>query len=398
LKAIINQYIATTSIRATNNTINAIILPFVSGDLLIASIAHFISNHSPTQAHNHANQIANHAHIAAATAHEKESIWNATINAYIAADSINATHSIEIVKKNEIILGFFHITSSDFSDIYHLPIATHTHANQIANHAHIAILGSTSAHNSTTLNAIIKPYIAVTSTKATNNTINVIILPFISGFLSIAFNAQAINCHSPTHAHNPANQIANHAQIAANPVPSKASIWNATINAYIAADSISATQSIETVKKNEIICGLFHITSRAFSDIYHLPIATHNQANQIANHAHIAYIGSRPSVQIILNAIIKPYIAVTSTKATNNTINVIILPLIDGFLSIAPNAQAINCHSHIQAPNQANQIANHAQIELYKGNHSAHSNWKATTNQYITADSTNAIPNIVTVK
>jgi hypothetical protein len=65
-----------------------------------------------------------------------------------------------------------------------------------------------------------------------------------------------------------------------------------------------------------------------------------------------------------LNATIKPYIAVTSTKATNNTINVIILPLIAGFLSIAVNAQAINCHSQIQAPNQANHIANHAHIDV----------------------------------
>jgi hypothetical protein len=75
-----------------------------------------------------------------------------------------------------------------------------------------------------------------------------------------------------------------------------------------------------------------------------------------------------------LKAIIKPYIAVTSTNATNNTINVIILPLIDGFSSIAVNAHAISFHSHIHAHNQANHIANHAQIEVYNGNASAANN------------------------
>jgi hypothetical protein len=65
---------ATTSINATNNTINAIILPLVSGDLLIAPIAHFISNHSPTQAPNQANHIANHEPIAATTAHSNDNI------------------------------------------------------------------------------------------------------------------------------------------------------------------------------------------------------------------------------------------------------------------------------------------------------------------------------------
>jgi len=38
----------------------------------------------------------------------------------------------------------------------------------------------------------------------------------MAGFLSIAFNAQTISCHSQTHAHNQASQIANQAQIAVN--------------------------------------------------------------------------------------------------------------------------------------------------------------------------------------
>jgi hypothetical protein len=81
LKAIINQYIATTSINATNNTMNAIILPLVSGDLLIESIAPLISNHSPTPAPKPVNQIANQAHTAATAAHLNDNIENATINA-----------------------------------------------------------------------------------------------------------------------------------------------------------------------------------------------------------------------------------------------------------------------------------------------------------------------------
>jgi hypothetical protein len=74
LNAIIKPYIATTSISATNSTINDIILPLISGDLFIESIAPFISNHSPTQAPKPANQIANQAHRAAALAHSKANI------------------------------------------------------------------------------------------------------------------------------------------------------------------------------------------------------------------------------------------------------------------------------------------------------------------------------------
>jgi len=74
LKDIINQYIATTSTKATKSTINAIILPFDSGALLTQSIAHFISNPSHNQAHNHVNQIANHADNAANAAHVKDNI------------------------------------------------------------------------------------------------------------------------------------------------------------------------------------------------------------------------------------------------------------------------------------------------------------------------------------
>jgi hypothetical protein len=194
------------------------------------------------------------------------------------------------------------------------------------------------------------------------------ILPLISGDLFIESIAPFISNHSPTQAPRPANQIAKPAPIAAALAQSNAKIWNATINAYIAADSINATQRIDTVRKKEIILGFCPITSRDFSDIYHLQIATHNQANQIANHAPIASIGfnAAPS-PIILNAIIKPYIAVTSTSATNNTINVIILPLIEGFLSIAHNAQAISCPSQIQAPIPVNQIAKPAPTEVYNG-------------------------------
>jgi hypothetical protein len=60
---------------------NDIILPFISGDLFIESIAPFISNHSPTQAPRPANQIANPAPSAAALAHSNAKIWKATINA-----------------------------------------------------------------------------------------------------------------------------------------------------------------------------------------------------------------------------------------------------------------------------------------------------------------------------
>jgi len=74
LKDIINQYIATTSTKATNRTINAIILPFDSGDLFTQSIAHFIRSHSHNQAPNHVNQIANHADNAAYPAQVKDNI------------------------------------------------------------------------------------------------------------------------------------------------------------------------------------------------------------------------------------------------------------------------------------------------------------------------------------
>jgi hypothetical protein len=135
----------------------AIILPFASGDLLTESIAHFISNHSQIPTHKPVNQIANHAASQTISNHVKDNILNETISAYIAADSIRATHNIDIVKKNDIIFGFLPITSNDFSDIYHLPIATHTHANQIANHAQTACNHHTTGSAFIILNAIIRP-------------------------------------------------------------------------------------------------------------------------------------------------------------------------------------------------------------------------------------------------
>jgi len=65
---------------------------------------------------------------------------------------------------------------------------------------------------------------------------------------------------------------------------------------------------------------------------------------------------------------IKPYIATTSTNATNKTIKLIIFHFISGLLSIASKAHDITNHSQIQAHIQANQIANQAQIEEYKDN------------------------------
>jgi hypothetical protein len=119
------------------------------------------------------------------------------------------------------------------------------------------------------------------------------------------------------------------------------------------------------VRKKLIIFGFLPITSKASSDRYHLPIATQIQAIPIARPAHKCATDS-VSNPIILNAIIRPYIAVTSTSATKSTINVIIFHLISGFLSIAPRAQAISTPSHQPAHNQAAQMAIHAPIEENK--------------------------------
>jgi uncharacterized membrane protein YqaE (UPF0057 family) len=194
---------------------NVSIFHFASGLLFIHSTAPLINNHSHTQAHNQVNQIANQAQTQAIQDNQSmDKIWNDIINAYIAADSTNATHRIETVNKKLIIFGFLHITSNAHSERYHLPIPTHNQANQIDNQAHKYIIESTS-NKEDILNAIIKPYIAVTSTNATNKTINVSILLFILGFLSIAEIAQATSTHSQTHAHNQANQIANQDHIEA---------------------------------------------------------------------------------------------------------------------------------------------------------------------------------------
>jgi hypothetical protein len=57
------------------------ILPFDSGDLLIASIAPLISNPSPRPAPRPAKPIANPAATAAAAAPSNDRILNETINA-----------------------------------------------------------------------------------------------------------------------------------------------------------------------------------------------------------------------------------------------------------------------------------------------------------------------------
>ncbi|NCO31670.1 hypothetical protein GW891_02420 [bacterium] len=82
MKAINNQYIATTSTNATNNTINAKVFHFSSGFTFIQLIAHFISKPSQIQAHNQANQIANQAQTEANQLnHVAQSILNETTNA-----------------------------------------------------------------------------------------------------------------------------------------------------------------------------------------------------------------------------------------------------------------------------------------------------------------------------
>jgi len=81
------------------------------------------------------------------------------------------------------------------------------------------------------LNDITNQYIAADSTNAMNNTINVISFDFICGLVHIAQIAPLTNIHSHTHAHNQANQIANHAQILAAILNhSVQNILNATIN------------------------------------------------------------------------------------------------------------------------------------------------------------------------
>ncbi|MDF1682309.1 MAG: hypothetical protein P1U46_00605 [Patescibacteria group bacterium] len=95
--------------------------------------------------------------------------------------------------------------------------------------------------------------------------------------------------------------------------------------------------------------------------------------------------------------ITKPYIAADSTSATNKTIKVISLAFNLGFLDIAVTAQAISFHSQIQAHKPASQIASHAQILAVIVISSIPIILNATIRPYIAADSTNAIPSIVTV-
>jgi len=68
-----------------------------------------------------------------------------------------------------------------------------------------------------------------------------------------------------------------------------------------------------------------------------------------------------------------------------------------GFLLIADIAQATSIHSHTQAQSHASQIASHEPIDAISDN-SLPKTSNATTSQYIAADSTSAIPKIVTVK
>jgi hypothetical protein len=59
------------------------------------------------------------------------------------------------------------------------------------------------------------------------------------------------------------------------------------IKPYIAAVSTKAIPKIVIVRKKLADSGLSQIILIDFLDIIHSPIPTHNQANQIANHAHI---------------------------------------------------------------------------------------------------------------
>jgi hypothetical protein len=92
---------------------------------------------------------------------------------------------------------------------------------------------------------------------------------------------------SHTHAHKAAKPIDNHAHNQTTQIiASLEIIVKATTKPYIAADSTNAIHKIVTVKKNIDKLGLLPITIIDFLDIIHSPIPTHNQANQIANHAH----------------------------------------------------------------------------------------------------------------
>jgi hypothetical protein len=69
-----------------------------------------------------------------------------------------------------------------------------------------------------------------------------------------------------------------------------------------------------------------------------------------------------------------------------------------GLVHIDVIAHATNLPSHTHAHNHANHIANHAQIAAAILKSTVPNILNATIKPYIAADSTNAIPNIVTVK
>ncbi len=147
----------------------------------------------------------------------------------MAADSTSAIPKIVTVRKKDIIFSLFPIISIAFSARIPSPIATPKPAKPIA----IPIPRKASFENDSwpkIVKATTKPYIAADSTSAINKTMKVIILPFASGFLSIADIAPAINFPSPIPAPRPVRPIAKPTPIeAVKEIASVESVLNATI-------------------------------------------------------------------------------------------------------------------------------------------------------------------------
>ena len=381
---------------------------FIAGFFCIALIVPDTSIHSQIHTHNHANHTANHAQIEPLnkTAGSSHIICSAIINQYIAADSVSAIHNIVTIRNVELDFESSHIAFSDLLAINHSQIHTHNHANHTANHAAIAAchdIAHASFHNS--ISATTSQYIAADSTKARNNTINVIIFHLFSGFFCIASIAHDTNIHSQIPTHNHANHTANHAPIVISDIIEDGSIpmiCSAIINQYIAADSVNAIHNTVIIRNVELDFESSHI---AFSDllaINHSQIHTHNHANHTANHAAIAACHdiAHASFHNSISATTSQYIAADSTKARNNTINVIIFHLFSGFFCIASIAHDTNIHSQIPTHNHANHTANHAPIVISDiiEDGSIPMICSAIINQYIAADSVNAIHNTVITK
>jgi hypothetical protein len=130
----------------------------------------------------------------------------------------------------------------------------------------------------------------------------------------------------------------------------------------------------------------------------HCQIATHSHASPTDKPDQIDANPSKASFQSILNAMIKPYIAITSMSAIRSIIKAIIFPLFSGFSSIALSAHHTNFPIHIQAPSDVNQIESHAQIGWITSIDSFPRIWNAITKPYIADDSTRATQRIVIVR